>query len=637
MKRKKMLIILLPICLISLSLTTCGEFYDFDHDNINDPQYPRGTLQGIAQLQWESDHSGIKVSLSEPGYTAITNMFGIFEITGIPAGKSYALTASKEGFINAASSVAVSANKETDLGVILLESELGRIEGKVTKEGAEAHWGIDVSLVGYGYLNAVTSPDGSYVISNVPTDEPHTIFATSAPPYREAYSPDTVMVPPGGTAVAPSFELPKPPISPIAMDATPINSSAIAVYWSPNTDADLQGYNVHYGVYTVTNTSLICPDDYVKENTELIGKNEFETFVVNGLTKGYLYSFKITAVDNTDLESDCSERQIDQFIFPRPAAQSRLELAGSINNASGLAISNDGGKIFVTSLNGVYVYGTTSAPQQLGYILFSNSPIRIAMNPADDTKAYVLDVNGDISTIDTGALTIVAPVINTGSTDPRDIIVSTDGSFIFFSDMSSWAVSIYNATSGTEDLSSPIIYSGSDPAGLAIANDKLYIVDELASFVSIIDISDILVSGWIELYTIDVGTIPYWATVSSNGYLYVANVFSANVTVINTSDDTVEKTIDVGLGPGGDSSFGSRGIVASGNIVYVINKGDSNLSIISAITNEVISCTIPNGCPSSTPMDASEIVVTPDGNRIYISDNFGNNVKIYDYSYDLTP
>ena len=592
----------------------------------------RGSIAGVALLEGESDHSGISVVVFGTTFSDVTNSLGEFKITGIPTGLGYSITTSKDNFDPVTTGgIEVEANTETDVGIIQLPAQLGSVKGIVTKEGSSLHFGITVAIKDNPSLNAPTAFDGSYFISGVPPG-PHTLSASASLPWFPADSPGPVTVLAATTVTADTFELPAAPLSPIVENAYPINSSAIAVVWSPNTEPDLQGYNLYYGSYSDTTFGGYFPDDYTPANGTIIPFTE-DTWVVNGLTKGNLYSFKVTAVDIGDRESEESERQIDQFIFPRPADQSRLELGGSINKASGLGISNDGGKIFVTSLNGVFVYGTTSAPQQLGYIPFSNSPIRIAMNPADDTKAYVLDVNGDISTIDTGALTIIAPVINTGSGDPRDIIVSTDGSLIYFSDGISGSVIIFDTASGNEDPSSPIFYSGFDPAGLAIANNKLYIVDSLFDFVSVIDLSD-----YSELTTIDVGTTPYWATVSTNGYLYVANFFSANVTVINTSDDTVEKTIDVGSGPGGDLSFGSRGIVASGNIVYVLNKIDSNLSIISTITNEVISCTIPNGCPSSTPMDASEIVVTPDGNRIYISEFVtGGNVKIYDYSYDLTP
>lgn len=77
---------------------------------------------------------------------------------------------------------------------------------------------------------------------------------------------------------------------------------------------------------------------------------------------------------------------------------------------------------------------------------------------------------------------------------------------------------------------------------------------------------------------------PIKVAITPDGSLaYVTNLGSNNVSVINTSTNTVLATIPVGSEP--------YGIVASpdGSVIYAGNAGDSTISIISTATNSVIS------------------------------------------------
>ena len=78
--------------------------------------------------------------------------------------------------------------------------------------------------------------------------------------------------------------------------------------------------------------------------------------------------------------------------------------------------------------------------------------------------------------------------------------------------------------------------------------------------------------------TIAVGTNPYGIAVA-NGYVYVVNEGSNNVSVISTSSNTVLKTITVGSWP--------MGIVATNGYVYVANNSGNSISIINPATNTV--------------------------------------------------
>jgi YVTN family beta-propeller protein len=99
--------------------------------------------------------------------------------------------------------------------------------------------------------------------------------------------------------------------------------------------------------------------------------------------------------------------------------------------------------------------------------------------------------------------------------------------------------------------------------------------------------------------------------------LYVTNVRSNSVSVINTATNLVTKTIPVGRSP--------RGIAISPNgaTAYVTNAADDSLSVIN-IADNTVSETVPVGkLPQS-------VAVTPDNASIYVVNGKGNSVTVLD-------
>lgn len=99
--------------------------------------------------------------------------------------------------------------------------------------------------------------------------------------------------------------------------------------------------------------------------------------------------------------------------------------------------------------------------------------------------------------------------------------------------------------------------------------------------------------------------------------LYVTNVVSNSVSVVNTATNAVDKTIPVGRAP--------RGIAISpnGTTAYVANAADDSLSIID-LANNTVSATVPVG---KSPQG---VAVTPDSASVYVVNGLGNTVAVLD-------
>ena len=116
--------------------------------------------------------------------------------------------------------------------------------------------------------------------------------------------------------------------------------------------------------------------------------------------------------------------------------------------------------------------------------------------------------------------------------------------------------------------------------------------------------------------TIAVGNYPIGASVTPDGSkVYVANTDSDDVSVINTATNTVTATIAVGNGPAGIS------VSPDGTKVYVANFSSHTMSVINTATN-LVTATIPVG------LNPYGIAVSPDGTKVYTANYSSDNVSV---------
>jgi YVTN family beta-propeller protein len=121
--------------------------------------------------------------------------------------------------------------------------------------------------------------------------------------------------------------------------------------------------------------------------------------------------------------------------------------------------------------------------------------------------------------------------------------------------------------------------------------------------------------------TVPVGREPEGVAITPNGsYAYVANVGSGTVSVIKTSTDTVVKTVEVGGVPEGVA------ITPNGNYAYVttgVHPG--TVSVIKTSTNTLVK-TVTVGS------DPVAVAITPNGNYAYVANDGSGTVSVVNTS-----
>ncbi len=139
----------------------------------------------------------------------------------------------------------------------------------------------------------------------------------------------------------------------------------------------------------------------------------------------------------------------------------------------------------------------------------------------------------------------------------------------------------------------------------ASASPFAYIPNDYSCSVSVVDTTNDTLNA-----NIHVGTSPFGVACMPDGSkVYVTNLDSNNISVIDTATNKVLTSINVGSQP--------KGIIVSsdGSRVYVANSGGKSVSVINATVNQVISTITVGASPFG-------IAISSDGSRVYVA-NYG--------------
>jgi YVTN family beta-propeller protein len=177
------------------------------------------------------------------------------------------------------------------------------------------------------------------------------------------------------------------------------------------------------------------------------------------------------------------------------------------------------------------------------------------------------------------------------------------------------AGAVGNNTSAGNALIIANVNVGHYPQGVALTLDesRVYVPNLYSNNVSVIDTATNNVTG-----NISVGSEPTGIAITPNGKsVYVTNYGSDNVSVIDTSTDTVITSINVGSRPD------AIAVSPDGAKIYVSNYIGNTVSVIDTATNKV-TASVPVG------IGPERIAVSPNGNAVYVTNYYSNNVSVID-------
>ena len=276
-----------------------------------------------------------------------------------------------------------------------------------------------------------------------------------------------------------------------------------------------------------------------------------------------------------------------------------------------IAISPDGSRAYVTNNMGdtVSVMDTTS-DKVIKDIKVKGWPEEVAVNPVLD-EAYVACNEDDCIYVINTKVNGFGGIINVGN-GPTGVAVSDDGKWLFVTNMLEGSVSVVDTATRQEKARIPI---GRESISVAACGSKLYVSNQRDNTVSVIDLL-----GKVEADVIKVGDKPWRITVSPSGrFVYVVNYGSGTVSMIDTSDDEVVRSFDVGRLP---VDVAVEGSYPEGDLLYVTISSSDSVTVVDTATGIVLKEAIrvdefPHG-----------IAIGKDGDKIYVVNNGSETISV---------
>jgi YVTN family beta-propeller protein len=589
-----------------------------------------GSIIGTVRYSDKTDHSGISIKVEGTAIPlAGTDQNGGFIINNVPSG-NYTLLFTQANY----KTIALKGVEIVPWGTAFIRDALmippvGRIRGTVSVEGTgpndDVYTDVDVyALYDPEGTSATTHPNrlngGQYLLEGV--KEGIVTLVVTKPGFNSETVANVRVIAGQTSIVEDPVVLKTPPLPPTGSGAAQNSGSVIRVFWTASASPDVAGYNVYYG----TSSDAINQ----KANVDLVTGTSFD---VTGLERGVTYYFGLKAVDNDGLTSPVSPSDGSLKTVIHPTWQESVLSGGYAFNYPfdiALTVSGTTGYVSTTANACLLRIDFSSADpyvsRQINLTGSSPVPTALAMNPALP-ELYVVDQSQNklfvFNTSDDASGTTPFSV---GSI-PRNVIVSQDGSRIY---VCSEADNVTVINAATKELVTTIsLGEDADPYGMAIANNRLYVAGPWTNKVYMIDLDSGSTNYHKVIGSIAVGNGAYDLVARPDGaFIYVSHsTADGSVSVIDTASNTVVKTIVI-RNAGETDNKNPKGMAVNGNVLYVLNWGDSTVTMINTQNNTKLDLGSPLLSGGNGP---ENLVVSPNGNKLYIVHSSAGSVEILSY------
>ncbi len=254
--------------------------------------------------------------------------------------------------------------------------------------------------------------------------------------------------------------------------------------------------------------------------------------------------------------------------------------------------------------------------RQAAAVKVGDTPQQVFVSP-NGRYAYVTNSGADtVSVIDLFRFTVVGDPISVGNS-PFGAITNRDGSTLYVTNQNDATVSAVDLVSG--DVTTTVKV-GTQPQGMALAPDGSFLyVTSLSGTLSVVQTSNNTVDQTLTL-GLGASRVIYEPV---NNLLYVDLTTQDQLVVLNQTDLAVLNAIGLGTLPVGLAAG------PDGKLIYVVGSGGQVVSVIDADTF-TLKAQVPTGL---APQD---IALTPDGSVGFVTNTQSNTVTVFDaVTYDV--
>jgi YVTN family beta-propeller protein len=305
-------------------------------------------------------------------------------------------------------------------------------------------------------------------------------------------------------------------------------------------------------------------------------------------------------------------------LLPAAAAAQSVAARVAVGQAPhGVDVSPDGGRIYVTNLDGQSVSIIDAASLEvIGAVAVERGPVNIVLSP-DGTRAYVAnEFGGSISVIDTFEQKVVGRV----ETDrrPHGLALSPDGKRLYVCNIGSdtllavdtATLQVTGRVSVGDAPDTPIV--SADGRSVWVTN---YGRDGGQGTVSLVDAQSLT-----ELAVIPMGVNPHALSLSLNGkFLYVTVEQGNEVVIVRTNSRDVKSRRRTGRIP-----HGMR-LSPDGKTLWTVDIGSRTATLLKSKNGKRVA-QVSLG-DTAAP---HAIAFSPDGRRAYVTDLASNELIVLD-------